>query len=158
MSKKKSLATRVIFAGQHVDPVTGALMTPIFANSTFRQEAPGVHNGMEYGRANNPTRNAFEACVADLEGGVDGFAFASGMAAIDCVLHTLKAGDHVLAMDDLYGGSRRLFEKVYRPHSMDWTSPTMTLPPTRRSKVWLNRIPNYYGWKRRQTRCSRSST
>jgi cystathionine gamma-lyase len=122
MDKKKSLATRVIFAGQHVDPVTGALMTPIFANSTFRQEAPGVHNGMEYGRANNPTRNAFEACVADLEGGVDAFAFASGMAAIDCVLHTLKAGDHVLAMDDLYGGSRRLFEKVYRPqHGLDFT-------------------------------------
>ncbi len=122
MDKKKSLATRVIFAGQEPDAATGALMTPIFANSTFRQSAPGVHHGMEYGRASNPTRQAFEACVADLEGGFDAFAFSSGMAAIDCVLHILKTGDHVLAMDDLYGGTRRLFEKIYRPqHGIDFT-------------------------------------
>lgn len=120
--KKAALATRVIFAGQEHDPQTGALMTPIFANSTFKQAAPGVHQGMDYGRADNPTRHAFERCVADLEGGVRGFAFASGLAAIDTMMHTLSVGDHVLAMDDLYGGTRRQFERVYRDrHGLDFS-------------------------------------
>lgn len=122
MTDKKDLATRVIFAGQSPDPQTGALMTPIFPNATFRQTAPAEHQGMAYGRGCNPTRHAFERCVADLEGGVRGFAFTSGMAAIDAVLHTLASGDHVLAIDDLYGGTRRLFENVYRPqHNINFT-------------------------------------
>jgi cystathionine gamma-lyase len=122
MSKKPELATRVIFAGQSPDSQTGALMTPIFANSTFAQQGPAQHKGMAYGRSGNPTRQAFEACVADLEGGKRGLAFASGMAATDAVLHLLKTGDHVLAMDDLYGGTRRLFEKIYRTnHGLDFT-------------------------------------
>lgn len=115
MDKKKDIATRVIFAGQTTDPQTGALITPIFANSTFRQNAPAEHLGMAYGRGGNPTRHAFERCVADLEGGASAYAFTSGMAAIDNVMHLLAVGDHVLAMDDLYGGTRRLFENVCRP-------------------------------------------
>lgn len=121
-SQKKKLATRVIFAGQEIDHKTGALMTPIFANSTFHQSEPGVHKGMDYGRADNPTRHALEKCVADLEGGARAFAFASGLAATDCLMHTLKQGDHVLAMDDLYGGSYRQFERIYRKnHGLDFT-------------------------------------
>lgn len=122
MSNKLDISTRVIFAGQHPDAVTGALMTPIFANSTFVQEGPAQHKGMAYGRSGNPTRQAFEACVANLEGGKRGLAFASGMAATDAVLHLLQTGDHILAMDDLYGGTRRLFEKIYRArHGLDFT-------------------------------------
>ncbi len=117
MSRKRNragFATRAIHAGQAPDPTTGAIMTPIYATSTYVQESPGVHKGFNYSRATNPTRLAFETCVADLEGGHAGFAFASGLAAIGTVLELLDAGDQVLAMDDLYGGTYRLFEAVRR--------------------------------------------
>jgi cystathionine beta-lyase/cystathionine gamma-synthase len=104
--------TRAIHAGQEPDPATGAIMTPIYATSTYVQQAPGVHKGYEYSRSQNPTRRAYEQCVANLEGGVRGFAFASGLAAMSTVLELLDSGDHVIAGDDLYGGSFRLFERV----------------------------------------------
>ncbi|MEM8812491.1 MAG: cystathionine gamma-synthase [Pseudomonadota bacterium] len=105
-------ATRAIHAGQEPDPTTGAIMTPIYASSTFVQESPGQHKGYEYSRSGNPTRKALEDCMASLEGGVRGFAFASGLAAMGTILELLDSGDHVVAMDDLYGGSYRLFENV----------------------------------------------
>ncbi len=108
------LATRVIHAGQAPDPSTGAIITPIYATSTYVQSSPGVHQGFEYGRSHNPTRFAYERCVADLESGSAGFAFASGLAASATVLELLDCGAHVIALDDLYGGSRRLFEQVRR--------------------------------------------
>ncbi len=111
------LSTRVIHAGQSPDPSTGAIMTPIYTTSTYVQASPGDHQGYEYSRTHNPTRKAWEACIADLEGGRHGFAYASGMAAIDALMHLLEPGDHVLAMHDLYGGTWRLFEKVRRPAS-----------------------------------------
>lgn len=104
--------TRAIHAGQAADPTTGAVMTPIYATSTYQQLAPGVHKGYEYSRTQNPTRNAFEACITDLESGTQGYAFGSGMAAINTVLDLLDAGSHVIALNDLYGGTYRLFEKV----------------------------------------------
>jgi cystathionine gamma-lyase len=113
-TKPRGFATRAIHAGQAPDPTTGAVMPPIYAVSTYAQESPGVHKGFEYSRTQNPTRMAFERCVADLEGGSQGFAFASGMAATATLLELLATGDHVLAMDDLYGGSFRLFERVRR--------------------------------------------
>lgn len=112
MNDKKHLATRVIHAGQHPDPSTGAIMTPIYATSTYVQESPGKHKGYEYSRTQNPTRIAYEKCVADLESGTHGFAFASGMAAIGTILELLKPGDHVIVCDDVYGGTFRLFDKV----------------------------------------------
>jgi cystathionine gamma-lyase len=113
-SEVQGLGTRAIHAGQHPDPSTGAIMTPIYATSTYVQESPGKHKGYEYSRTQNPTRMAYERCVADLEGGVAGFAFASGLAAAATVLDILDSGSHVIAMDDLYGGTYRLFEKVRR--------------------------------------------
>ena len=110
--KKHRLATRVIHGGQQPDPTTGAIMPPIYATSTYVQESPGQHQGYEYSRTQNPTRQAYERCVANLESGSDGYAFASGMAAIATILELLDSGDHVLAMDDLYGGSFRLFRNV----------------------------------------------
>jgi len=112
MSKPLSLATRVIHAGQHPCPHTGAIMTPIYATSTYVQQSPGVHQGYEYSRTHNPTRQALEDCMADLEQGHRGFAFASGMAAIATVLELLPANSHIVAMDDLYGGTFRLFDKI----------------------------------------------
>lgn len=112
MTKQKKLATRVIHGGQRPDPQTGAVMPPIYTTSTYIQSSPGVHQGFEYSRSQNPTRFAYEACVANLEGGTRGFAFASGMAAISTVLEVLQPGDHVIALDDLYGGTYRLFDKV----------------------------------------------
>ncbi len=109
---KHQLATRAIHAGQQPDPSTGAIMTPIYATSTYVQRSPGDHQGWEYSRSHNPTRHAYEQCVADLEGGSRGFAFASGMAASATVLELLDSGDHVIAMDDLYGGTFRLFHNV----------------------------------------------
>lgn len=109
---KSKFSTRVIHAGQSPDPSTGAIMTPIYASSTFVQDSPGIHKGYEYTRTGNPTRKAYEMCIADLEGGKYAFAFASGLAAADTVLSLLDSGDEILAMDDLYGGSRRLFENV----------------------------------------------
>jgi cystathionine gamma-lyase len=113
-SKTDGLAfgTRAIHAGQSPDPATGAVMQPIYATSTYAQSSPGVHQGYEYSRTQNPTRMAWERCLADLEGGSHGFAFASGMAAIATLLELLDAGSHVVAMDDLYGGTGRLFNRV----------------------------------------------
>jgi cystathionine beta-lyase/cystathionine gamma-synthase len=110
--KNTHFDTRAIHAGQEPCPHTGAVMTPIYATSTYRQIAPGEHLGYEYSRTHNPTRTAYEACIASLESGERGFAFASGMAAINTVIDLLNTGDHVIAMDDLYGGSFRLFDKV----------------------------------------------
>jgi cystathionine gamma-lyase len=111
-ANRLAFSTRVIHAGQSPDPSTGAVMMPIYATSTFVQESPGVHKGYEYARSQNPTRMAFERCIADLESGTTGFAFASGLAGISTLLETLDAGAHVVASDDLYGGSFRLFERV----------------------------------------------
>jgi cystathionine gamma-lyase len=107
-------ATRAIHAGQAPDPSTGAVITPIYATSTYAQASPGVHQGFEYSRSQNPTRFAFERAIADLEDGTRGYAFASGLAAIATMLEVLDAGDHVIASHDLYGGSYRLFERVRR--------------------------------------------
>lgn len=109
---KKHFDTRAVHAGQQPDPSTGAVMTPIYATSTYRQTAPGVHQGYEYSRTHNPTRSAYEGCIASLESGSQGFAFASGMAATNTIIDLLSAGDHVIASDDLYGGTFRLFDKV----------------------------------------------
>lgn len=122
MTKSTHLGTRVIHAGQSPDPSNGAIMTPIYTTSTYVQKSPGDHQGFEYSRTHNPTRKAWEACIADLEGGRHGFAFASGMAAVDTLMHLLEPGDHVLAMHDLYGGTWRLFERVRRRSSgLDFT-------------------------------------
>jgi len=107
-------ATRTIHGGQQHDPSTGAVMTPIYATATYAQASPGVHQGFEYSRSHNPTRFALERALADLESGTKGYAFASGLAAIATLLDVLSAGDHVIASDDLYGGSYRLFERVRR--------------------------------------------
>ena len=112
--EKAGFATRAIHAGQSPDPSTGAVMPPIYATSTYVQKSPGVHQGYEYSRTQNPTRMAYERCIADLEGGTHGFAFASGLAATATVLELLDSGSHVVAMSDLYGGTRRLFERVRR--------------------------------------------
>jgi cystathionine gamma-lyase len=115
MSRSKhrpGFGTRVIHAGQSPDPSTGAVMQPIYATSTYAQSSPGVHQGFEYSRTQNPTRMAWERCLADLESGSRGFAFASGMAAISTLLEILDAGSHIVAMDDLYGGTGRLFNRV----------------------------------------------
>ena len=114
MNKKQHLATRVIHAGQSPDPSTGAVMTPIYATSTYAQESPGRHKGYDYARSINPTRSAYERCVADLESGTRGWAFASGLAAMSTALETIDSGSHVVVSDDLYGGTYRLFEKVRR--------------------------------------------
>ena len=113
-SKHLALGTLAIHGGQSPDPTTGAVMPPIYATSTYAQSSPGVHQGFEYSRTHNPTRFAYERCVASLEGGSRGFAFASGLAATATFLEVLDSGDHVIAMDDLYGGSYRLFERVRR--------------------------------------------
>jgi cystathionine gamma-lyase len=112
--RKDAFATRVIHAGQAPDPSTGAIMPPIYATSTYVQQSPGVHQGYEYSRTQNPTRHAYERCVADLEGGEAAFGFASGMAAIATILELLDSGSHIVALDDLYGGTVRLFEQVRR--------------------------------------------
>ena len=118
MSEKTTLnsrfATRVVHAGQAPDPSTGAVVTPIYANSTYVHSSPGVHQGLDYGRSHNPTRWAFERCIADLESGAQGFAFASGMAALATVLELVDAGAHVISGEDLYGGTYRLMERVRR--------------------------------------------
>lgn len=109
---RKEFSTRAIHAGQACDPTTGAVMMPIYATSTYAQESPGVHKGYEYSRTQNPTRAAYEACIADLESGTRGFAFASGMAATSTLLELLDSGAHVISMNDVYGGTYRLFENV----------------------------------------------
>ncbi|MGY0618343.1 cystathionine gamma-synthase [Lysobacter sp. A378] len=112
--RKHGLGTLAIHAGQSPDPSTGAVMTPIYQTSTYVQSSPGVHQGFEYTRSHNPTRFAYERCVAALESGTRGFAFASGMAATSTILELLDSGSHVIAMDDVYGGTYRLFERVRR--------------------------------------------
>ncbi len=112
--KKLRFETLAIHAGQKPDPTTGAIMTPVYLTSTYVQDGPGVHKGFEYSRTQNPTRNALQDCLAALEGAAHGLAFASGLAATDCLLHLLDAGDHVLVSDDVYGGTFRIFDKVFR--------------------------------------------
>jgi len=114
MKKTHEFATRAIHAGQEPDPTTGAIMTPIYATSTYVQEGPGKHKGYDYARSINPTRLAYEKCIADLESGARGFAFASGLAAMSTALEILDSGSHIVASDDLYGGTFRLFDRVRR--------------------------------------------
>src|SRR2546423_3368481 len=114
MKKQLEFATRVVHAGQSPDPSTGAIMTPIYATSTYVQQSPGVHKGYDYARSINPTRSAYERCVADLEGGTRAWAFASGLAAMSTALETIDSGSHVVVSDDLYGGNFRLFGRVRR--------------------------------------------
>ena len=114
MSKKnkEGFETRAIHAGQKADPTTGAVMMPIYTSSTYEQESPGVHKGFDYSRSINPTRKAFEECIASLENGEVGFGFSSGVAAISACVELLSPGDHVIAMNDLYGGTVRLFNEI----------------------------------------------
>lgn len=121
-------STRAIHAGQEPDPTTGAIMTPVYLTSTYVQESPGVHKGWEYSRTHNPTRRAYESCLANLEGGKHGFAFASGCAATTTIMHLLKAGDHVIAGDDMYGGTFRLFDKVFRHSGIEFSYVDLTNP------------------------------
>jgi len=114
-------ATRAIHAGQEPDPSTGAIMTPIYMSSTFVQSSPGVHKGYDYSRAGNPTRSAYEKCLANLESGRHGLAFASGCAAATTIIHILKQGDHVVCFDDVYGGTFRLFDKIIKNNGIDFS-------------------------------------
>jgi cystathionine gamma-lyase len=125
-SKTMKFNTRAIHAGQSPDPTTGAIMTPVYLTSTYVQESPGVHKGWEYSRTHNPTRKAYEDCIASLESGKYGFAFASGCAATTTVMHLLTSGDHVIAMDDMYGGTFRLFDKVLRHHGLEFSYTDLT--------------------------------
>jgi cystathionine gamma-lyase len=127
LMKNYDIATRTIHAGQEPDPSTGAIMTPIYATSTYVQESPGKHKGFDYSRSINPTRLAYEKCIADLESGTRGWAFASGLAAMATALDALESGSHVVASDDLYGGTFRLFEKVRRRSAnLDFTFTDLT--------------------------------
>jgi cystathionine gamma-lyase len=126
VKEKMKFNTRAIHAGQRPDPTTGAIMTPIYLTSTYVQESPGVHKGWEYSRTHNPTRRAYEDCIANLESGKFGFAFASGCAATTTVLHLLKKGDHVVAMDDMYGGTFRLFDKVLQHNGFEFSYTDLT--------------------------------
>ncbi len=119
--KFTGFGTMAIHAGQSPDPQTGAVMTPIYQTSTFAQESPGKHRGYEYSRTDNPTRTAYQACVAALEGGKHALAFASGLAATDCILRLLKVGDHVVCCDDVYGGTFRIFDKVFKRLGIEFT-------------------------------------
>lgn len=120
--------TLTIHGKQQPDPSTGAVMPPVYHTSTFKQESPGVHTGYEYSRADNPTRTALEGALESIEGGARGLAFSSGLAAIDCVMKLLKPGDEVIAMDDLYGGSFRLFTRFYEPIGIKFTFMDMSNP------------------------------
>jgi cystathionine gamma-synthase/cystathionine gamma-lyase len=127
MKRQHEFATRAIHAGQEPDPTTGAIMTPIYATSTYVQESPGKHKGYDYARSINPTRLAYEKCIADLESGTRGFAFASGLAAMSTVLELLDSGSHVVVSDDLYGGTFRLFDKVRkRSANLEFTYADLT--------------------------------
>lgn len=125
---KLGFATRAIHAGQQPDPTTGAIMTPVYMTSTYVQESPGVHKGWEYSRTHNPTRRAYEDCLANLEGGKFGFAFASGCAATTTILHMLQQGDHVIAGDDMYGGTFRLFNRVLKNNGLEFSYVDLTNP------------------------------
>ena len=136
---RQGFETRAIHAGQKPDPSTGAIMTPIYASSTFVQSSPGQHQGYDYSRADNPTREAFELCCADLENGKAGFAFASGMAATSTILELLDSGDHVVAMDDLYGGSNRLFNRIRkRSAGLEFSFADMTDPANLEAAIQPN--------------------
>jgi cystathionine gamma-lyase len=127
MKKQHEFATRVIHAGQEPDPSTGAIMTPIYATSTYVQQSPGKHKGYDYARSINPTRTAYERCIADLESGTGGWAFASGLAAMATALDALDSGSHIVVSDDLYGGTFRLFERVRRRSAnLDFTFADLT--------------------------------
>lgn len=130
--------TRAIHAGQEPEAQTGAVMTPVFQTSTYAQRSPGEHQGFEYSRTHNPTRNAYEACVASLEKGKHGIAFASGMATIDAILHLLKAGDHVVCCDDVYGGTFRIMDKVYRNLGIEFSFVDLTNPESLKSAIQPN--------------------
>ncbi len=135
-ANRHGFATRAIHAGQTPDPTTGAIMTPIYATSTYVQESPGVHKGYEYARTQNPTRMALEACVADLENGTAGFAFGSGTVAAATILDLLESGAHVVAGDDLYGGTYRLFENVRRTSAgLDFTFTDLADPAALRAAL-----------------------
>ncbi len=125
---KPRFETLAVHAGQAPDPTTGAIMTPVYLTSTYVQAGPGVHQGFEYSRTRNPTRDALEGCLAALEGARHGLAFGSGLAATDAVLHLLEAGDHVLHCDDLYGGTFRIFDKVHRRHGLSFDAVDMSDP------------------------------
>jgi cystathionine gamma-lyase len=120
-SKKFGFGTKAIHAGQAPDPLTGAVMTPIYQTSTFAQKSPGNHTGYEYARTDNPTRTAYQECVAALENGKHALAFSSGLASIDTICHILKSGDHVICSDDVYGGTYRLFDKVLTRFNLEFT-------------------------------------
>jgi cystathionine gamma-lyase len=141
--------TLAIHAGQHPDPVTGAVMTPVYLTSTYVQSAPGEHKGYEYSRTHNLTRHALQDCLAALEGAKHGLAFASGLAATDALLHLLEAGDHVAYSDDVYGGTFRLFDKVFRRHGLTFTPVDASDPENvrramtpRTRMVWLESPTN----------------
>ena len=138
-SKRHSFATRVIHAGQEPDPSTGAIMVPIYQTSTYVQESPGKHKGYDYSRSINPTRLAYERCVADLENGQRGFAFASGLAGMATVLELLDSGSHIIASDDLYGGSFRLFERVRsKSANLEFTFLDLSDPSTLKKNIRSN--------------------
>ena len=137
-SKHLGFSTRAIHAGQSPDPTTGAIMTPVYLSSTYVQESPGVHKGWEYSRTHNPTRKAYENCLASLEDGKYGFAFASGCAATTTILHLFKQGDHVIAGDDMYGGTFRLFDKVIRHNGIEFTYVDLTHPENFKAAIKPN--------------------
>ncbi len=125
-SNEQGFETRAIHAGQEPDPTTGAIMTPVYMTSTYVQQSPGVHKGYEYSRSHNPTRKAFEDCIASLESGTFGYAFSSGLSATVVLLQLFQAGDHVVAGDDMYGGTFRLFDKIYRKNGFEFTYADLT--------------------------------
>lgn len=126
LNRETKFATRAIHAGQEPDPTTGAIMTPVYLSSTYVQASPGVHKGYDYSRTANPTRRAYENCMASLEGGKYGFAFTSGCAASTTILHLVKSGDHVIAGDDMYGGSFRLMERVLKHNDYQFSYVNLT--------------------------------
>jgi cystathionine gamma-lyase len=127
-NKKYNLSTLTIHGGQKPEEVTGAVMPPVFQTSTYAQKGPGEHSGFEYSRSQNPTRFALEACLASLEGAKHALAFASGLAATDCVMHLLDSGAHIISGDDVYGGTYRIFTKVYQRHGFDFTFTDLSDP------------------------------
>jgi cystathionine gamma-lyase len=141
--------TLAIHAGQEPDPTTGAIMTPVYLTSTYVQAGPGEHKGYEYSRTKNPTRTALEGCLAALEGARSGFAFASGLAATDALLHLLDAGDHVVCSDDVYGGTFRIFDKVFKRLGLGFSFVDLSKPGTleaaitpKTRMVWLETPTN----------------
>ncbi len=148
MKRHHEFATRAIHAGQEPDPSTGAIMTPIYATSTYVQESPGKHKGYDYARSINPTRLAYERCIADLESGTRGWAFASGLAAMATALDVLDSGSHIVASDDLYGGTFRLFDR--RQHIRHTMDPATNRIRFRYGDPFRDEIPEWtfgYGWR-----------